>query len=140
MQIAKHTARFAGNLFLLAAGCSPRNPQAGNKGFFSLDENTDGRVDGNEFSYVFEENDFYEIWDLNQNGLLDEKEWSEGVATYYSSRDFAGDFRVWDLNNDSFVDFEEYTETTLSILDENSDEYIDEEEYTAWEYGSDNEK
>ncbi|MFP4091305.1 MAG: hypothetical protein ACLFUB_15280 [Cyclobacteriaceae bacterium] len=103
---------------------------------------------------------FYEIWDVNQDGFLDEKEWAYGTEHYldnydgekygyFSDWDTQSDDRVevgefvyalsdtpyytgWDENNNDELDRDEFAQGDFDIFSE-SDERVSREEFDQWE-------
>ena len=72
---------------------------------------------------------FYEVWDVDQDEVLSEKEWAYGTAHYL--KDFRakkyGYFENWDLDSDDEVEIEEF----VSAL-------ADTPYYTDWDQDGDN--
>jgi hypothetical protein len=103
---------------------------------------------------------FYEIWDVNQNDYLDEKEWAYGTVHYldnyqgeeygyFSDWDTQSDDRVeigefvyalsktpyytgWDKNNNNELDRDEFAQGNFDIFSE-SNERVSREDFEKWE-------
>ncbi len=69
------------------------------------DKNKDGRLSELELY-----KGFYGLWDRNNNGKIDHKEWEYGTQNYfavYNSIDH-GTFEDWDQNGDAYLDEKEF--------------------------------
>lgn len=126
-------------LLLILSGCQ----EGGDYAFNNYDEDGDEQWDNNEFETAFSENsDYYDQWDDNQDGGIDEDEWKDGVSTYYSEYNYDedGEFDNWDTNADEAIDDSEFAEGTYDLWDENDDGYVDSDEYESWSYDNENQE
>lgn len=122
---------------LMIAGILASCSNEGDYAFNDYDADGDKQLNRNEFETAFSENsDYYEGWDGNADGNIDEDEWRDGVSTYYSAYNYDedGEFNNWDTNADEAIDDDEFTEETFDLWDENDDNYVDTEEYEEWNF------
>lgn len=101
--------------------------------FSAWDADNNEYIDDNEFNTVFEENEWYDEWDADRDGLLSEEEWNDGLVTNYPAYtpDDYGTYADWDLNDNDVVEEDEWQGYTFDMWDEDDDGYITAEEYDA---------
>lgn len=104
--------------------------------YSNWDTNDDEKIDKDEFTASFNDNDFYSSWDSNSDDQLDEDEWNSGIATnypYYNDVDY-GMFRDWDNDNNEYLNQKEFADRTFNLWDEDGDGFINSDEYNTWNY------
>lgn len=79
----------------------------------------------------------YQMWDEDQDGILDANEWSAATTFYFSTRQFEkrGEFDEWDTNNNNKLERNEFAIYARGVAyfedwDTNSDNRLDEEEFS----------
>ena len=69
-------------------------------------------------------------WDGDEDGLIDESEWTEGWGDNAA-------FDEWDEDEDGLLSEEEYGRGVFGTYDEDDDGFLDEDEYGAFEEDED---
>lgn len=89
--------------------------------FSTADTNGNGKISKDEYYGYVGDLGVYGTWDLNDDDLLDENEWSEPGYDY--------DYTSWDLNADGYLDDNELYDGTYSYFDMNDDNLLDTNEW-----------
>lgn len=95
------------------------------------DANNDGEVTRDEFVQAMDEVDYFEdinddkiynqedlyvgyynLWDLDNDGYVDEEEWKKGTELYFDDDDInsIGPYESWDMDRDLRLDEEEFSQ------------------------------
>lgn len=124
---------FISGLLIFFSSCEGETDYA----FNDYDVNGDEQLDRTEFETAFTgDREYFDDWDGDRNGEMDENEWREGVSTYYSEYNYDedGEFSNWDANGDKVIDDDEFLEGSFGLWDTNDDNHIDEDEYDEWNF------
>lgn len=132
MQLLKHTNLvFIAVLFTFMCIAAPAAAQ-NECGFSNWDGNGDSYVDDSEFGSALEEEGYYDAWDTNMNGTIDEEEWQTGADQYLTDYDY-GTYTDWDADSDGTLTEEEFNDGLFGIIDEDDDSMIAEEEWDMFD-------
>jgi len=95
------------------------------------DDDMDELLTAEEFEAAYTDIGYYNTWDLNDDGILDENEWATGISNYYG--DYDGDdygvYDDWDLDNDGYINDDEFVDNNFAFWDTDDDGFVDEVEY-----------
>ena len=76
---------------------------------------------------------YYETWDLDNDGLVEETEWEEGCNTYMTGYDYDADlYTEWDVDGDGNLEDEEFSTGMFGYWDSDDSGFIEETEYTTY--------
>lgn len=89
--------------------------------FSSQDANSNGQISKDEFYGVVSDNGKFADWDLDNDGLIENGE--------FSKLDYDWDFDTWDANADGFLDSGEFYDGYYGTYDANEDGHWDEGEW-----------
>lgn len=73
--------------------------------YLTVDEDGDGFIQYTEFYDIFDDTDYYTVWDVDADGYLNEFELARMV------------FNNWDIDNTNFIEVDEYQEFDSLYLD-----------------------
>lgn len=96
------------------------------------DEDRNASLDDREFSNAWGGSEYYSRWDTNNDGFVDEAEWTAGRDTNMQGYD--GAYGDWDNDADNRLSEDEFREGIYGFYDRDGDRMINEEEYNSW-YG-----
>ncbi len=91
--------------------------------FSEADTDGNGQISKDEYYGYVGDLGVYADWDLNDDDLLSEDEWTEVDYGYEY------DFGTWDLNDDGYLDDDELFEGTFDNFDVDNDYYLDDNEW-----------
>lgn len=114
-------------LALIALSCT----QPTERTFEDWDLDGDSQVNQDEFNDSWTTQGYWNLYDRDNDGIIDEEEWNKGLDEYYDrfDRDQLGNYRDYDLNNDGWLDEEELAESSFVIWDTDGDGRIDSSEF-----------
>ena len=76
---------------------------------------------------------FYETWDLDNDGLIEETEWEEGWNLYLPDEDYdANLYTEWDLDDNEFLDEDEFIGGLYGYYDADDDGIMNEDDFTEF--------
>ena len=76
---------------------------------------------------------YYDSWDLDDDNLINETEWEEGMSLYLSDDVYDADlFNEWDQDDDSYLDEDEFSAGNYSHYDIDVNAGWDEVEFNAF--------
>mgnify|MGYP000088422713 CR=1 FL=1 len=113
----RKTTLALGVLFALGSGAAAATT------FATADTNGNGKISKDEYYGYVGDVGIYGDWDLNDDGLLDEDEWTDVDYSY----DY--DYDTWDLNDDGYLDDDEVYVGTFDTFDVDDDTYLDNDEW-----------
>lgn len=94
-----------------------------------IDLNGDASLDDQEFGTAWGDDGYYDRWDTNTDGFLDETEWN---ARRGGLEGYTGNFSDWDSDADNRLSEDEFRGGIYGHYDRDGDRMINEEEYNAW--------
>lgn len=102
--------------------------------FDSWDGNRDGVITNEEFTTVWDQQDYFRNWDMDGDGVLNEDEWNEGVETYYSLTDDwennrNRNFSSWDTDRNGSLNEDEFRQGTYNTWDMDGNGSVNDTEY-----------
>ena len=115
-------------LMLGFTACSSATEE--NREYGDIDLDGSGELDDREFGTAWTESGYYDRWDTNADGFLDETEWEAGRGRYMG--DYTGAFGDWDMDADNRLSEDEFRTGAYGYFDRDQNRMINEEEYNAW--------
>lgn len=117
-------------LFLLLGFSACSSATEENREYGDVDINGDFVVDDNEYAAVWDEIGFYDRWDIDHDGYIDDKEWDD-VPARYRGEETAG-WQNWDRDADQRLSEEEFRGGVYGAFDADRDSRLNEDEFNAW--------
>ena len=73
--------------------------------YMTVDVDNDGYIEYAEYEDIIKPTAFYQDWDKDDDGNIDEEELATGV------------FEIWDMDNSKFIEMDEYIDFDSYYLD-----------------------
>lgn len=114
-------------LVLAFTACSPGSEE---RAYGDWDEDANTTLDEREFGNAWGESGYYDRWDTNSDGFLDDTEWTAGRDENLEG--YNGVLGDWDTDADNRLNEDEFRRGVYGFYDRDRDNMINEEEYNAW--------
>lgn len=113
--------------FAAAVSCTQPTERA----FEDWDLDGNSQIDQDEFNQSWTSEGYWNLYDRNNDGVIDLEEWNKGLEEYYDKfdRERLGEYIDLDVDKSGSLDEEELAQGSFVIWDTNGDGRIDSTEF-----------